>query len=93
MLYVINHSYGGFEVPAEVCSAIGCRMFDDSREVRTNPILIDWVRKHSDDTDLTVVEIPDKATDYEIFEYDGNESLIYVLNGHIHYADPVYDDD
>lgn len=36
--------------------------------------------------DMGVVEIPDEATDYLITEYDGAESVYYVLNGKIHHA-------
>lgn len=32
---------------------------------------------------LKVVEIPDEATDWEIDEYDGSESIIYVVDGKI----------
>ena len=32
---------------------------------------------------LKVVEIPDEATDWKIDEYDGSESLIYVVDGKI----------
>ena len=35
---------------------------------------------------LRVVEIPDGATDWEINEYDGIESLTYVLGGKLHHA-------
>ena len=37
--------------------------------------------------DLVVVEIPDGATDWDIYEYDGLETIIYVLNGKIYYAE------
>jgi hypothetical protein len=37
--------------------------------------------------DLVVVEIPDNATDWNIEEYDGLETVIYVLNGRICYAE------
>ena len=34
---------------------------------------------------LEVVEIPDNTTDYEFDEEDGYESIIYVVDGKIHY--------
>lgn len=34
---------------------------------------------------LMVVEIPDNATDWELDEYDGLESIIYVADGKIHH--------
>lgn len=33
---------------------------------------------------LIVVEIPDESTDYYIEDYDGVESVIYVVDGKIH---------
>ena len=30
--------------------------------------------------------IPDNATDWDIEDYDGNETLIYVVDGKIHYC-------
>ena len=35
---------------------------------------------------LKVVEIPDNFTDYEINDYDGVETLIYVIDGKIYHA-------
>ena len=35
---------------------------------------------------LKVVEIPDENTDYYNDDYDGNERVVYVLNGKIHFA-------
>ena len=33
---------------------------------------------------LKVVEIPDYATDFLIVDYDGQESILYVVDGKIH---------
>ena len=35
---------------------------------------------------LAVVEIPDNATDWEFNDYDGIESITYVVNGKIYHA-------
>lgn len=35
---------------------------------------------------LVVVDIPDEATDYIVQEYDGMESVIYVVDGIIYFA-------
>lgn len=44
-----------------------------------------------------IVEIPDNVTDWEISEYDGWESVVYVLDGKIYHRNAdlfrVFDDD
>lgn len=82
MKYVINATYGGFKVPAEVCEALNCDRWADNDEVRTSKELIEWVKNHSYE-DLAIVEIPDNATDWELDEYDGWESIIAVIDGKI----------
>lgn len=37
----------------------------------------------NDYSQISIVEIPDEATDFIINEYDGYESVIYVVNGKI----------
>lgn len=95
MKIVINGNYGGFAMSPEACELLHTAWYDDSNEVRTNPILIDRVERgleersniHSDlHSDLQVVEIPDEATDYIITDYDGIETCYYVLDGKIHAA-------
>ena len=36
--------------------------------------------------DIWIVEIPDESTDFMIEDYDGIESVIYVLDGKIHFS-------
>jgi nitroreductase len=62
---------------------------DKVREKKRKPIdeLVAFVESHPDECgDLEVVEIPDTATDWEIDEYDGWESVVYVVNGKLHHA-------
>lgn len=82
MKIVINRAFGGFEVPEELVSVVGDRWDCD----RTMPELVKWVEEHEDDTDLGVEIIPDEATDYEILEYDGLETVIYVVDGKLYYV-------
>lgn len=35
---------------------------------------------------LKIIEIPDIATDWEVEDYDGFESVTYVVDGKIHHA-------
>lgn len=85
MKIVVNKEFGGF----------GCGLSSEDRQFvyryendRTNDELIAFVESHpiGECGDLQVVEIPDSATDWEVDEYDGFESIIYVVDGKIHRA-------
>lgn len=89
MKIVINTCYGGFGINSKWC-AENCKegCCEDCRECEK---LIRAIEKKEELvgnylSELTVAEIPDEATDYEILEYDGCESLLYILNGKIRYA-------
>jgi hypothetical protein len=84
MKLVINGTYGGygFGVADEFEALV--EKYEDER---TALELIAFVEEHPDDCgDLEVVEIPDEATDYLINEYDGAETVYYVVDGKIHLA-------
>ena len=84
MKIVINADFGGY----------GCDVSEQYTDLvdryegdRTNPELVDFVENHPNDCgDLAVMTIPDNATDWDIQDYDGNETLIYVVDGKIHYC-------
>ena len=82
MKLVINGTYGGYGYGvADEFKALVGKYWDD----RTAPELVAFVEKHPDDCgDLEVVEIPDESTDYLINEYDGAETVYYVVDGKIH---------
>lgn len=84
MFVVYNKSYGGWDIPYETYKKLGLNPFEPTREDRTDPDLIEWVRAHPDG-DLTLAEIPDDATDWDYWEYDGAETVFYVQNGKIKY--------
>ena len=89
MKIVINVDYGGFSLPKEFCKKYGMDRFDDIE--RTDERLVKFVESHKNGVKiqygkLVVEEIPDTATDYMIFEYDGAESVYYVLDGKIYEA-------
>lgn len=87
MKYIIHAAYGGFHCPEELRkqwtpdSDFGY-FWDDEKEedFRTNPDAIDWVLNHPK-SPLKVVEIPDNATDWMVWEYDGFESVLAVVDG------------
>jgi hypothetical protein len=85
MKMVINASYGGFGLGVAEQHEDWVR---DLESDRFNAELVEFVETHPDECgDLAVVIIPDEATDWEMDEYDGWESVIYVLNGKIIHAE------
>ena len=86
MKLVINTCFGGFRIKPEIV-----KKYDfDKRDVRrTDKKLIELIESGIDCSgmcsELTVVEIPDEATDYRIEECDGAEYVLYVLDGKIHH--------
>lgn len=88
MKLVINPSYGGFDInekwKAENCGK-NCK--EDCRKcAKLISAIEDRENVNGNYSRLAVVDFPDEATDYEILDYDGSESLLYVLDGKIRYA-------
>ena len=85
MKMVINANYGGFGL------GVAKQYKDwvyDLEDDRTNTELVEFVETHPNECgDLAIVTIPEGATDWELDEYDGCESVIYVLNGKIVHAE------
>lgn len=89
MIMVLNKDWGGFALPKEFCGQYWYNRYDDIE--RTHMGLIDFVQAHGgeykgDGVILRAVEIPDEATDWEMNEYDGFETITYVVDGKIHHA-------
>lgn len=88
MKIVINACYGGFSLSPAAMEVCGTNWSHDEDQ-RFNPALIEMVERdpgmaNGRCADLQVVEIPDSATDYEVDEYDGLETVLYVVDGKIH---------
>ena len=87
MKIVINKCYGGFSVNENIVKMLNLVSRYDLEDDRTNAKLIELIESGADVntrcSNLTVVEIPDDATDYMINEYDGFENVLYVLDGKI----------
>ena len=89
MKFVLNKCYGGFRLPK---GFLDIHPAADEWDIRRDDLeLIAYCEEHPDELDfscthLRVVEISDFATDYEITEYDGAESLVYVVDGRLNWA-------
>lgn len=82
MKIVINTNYGGFGygVSKEIATLA-------KRGNRASPQLIKLVETQPHKCgDLKVVEIPNNTTDWIVNDYDGLETVVYVVDGKIHYA-------
>lgn len=87
MKIVINRCFGGFSVNDDIVKMLNLESRYDLEDDRTNVKLIELIESGVNVSDfisdLVVVEIPDDATDYIINEYDGYETVYYVLDGKI----------
>lgn len=96
MKVVVNKCYGGFGLSEKARKMLHAEDITkvwelEEAENRNNPELVNAVEALGDEvntrsSELKVVEIPEGATDWELNEYDGFETIIYVLNGKIFHA-------
>ena len=93
MKLVINNSWGPFEVPAQFKYLENQSKDPKLLDIRKDPDLIKWVEEHPEGFDvnygrmvLKVVDIPDESTDYVILDYDGVESVYFVVDGKLYGA-------
>lgn len=89
MKIVVNREFGGFSLPETFCKEYGFSAYDDID--RTDARLVRFIENNGGEVEvfcgtLEVAEIPDKSTDWELNDYDGMESIIYVVDGKIHWA-------
>jgi len=93
MKIVLNKEYGGFALSDFACEKLGCRPYDyDVPFLRNDEKLIDLIETYGSEkcsgryAALVIEEISDETTDWEINEYDGIETVTYVVDGKIHHA-------
>jgi hypothetical protein len=85
MKIIVHNEWGIFEVPKEVQELIDCDEYNDSREIRTDLRFINWLEKHNYyEDEFKIIEVPDNTTDFAIADYDGMETLYYVVDGKIY---------
>ena len=78
---VVNRSWGVFHIPKEIADKRGLSVYGDID--RTDKELVNWANTNI--SSLHVFSIPDEATDWEISDYDGMETIIYVVDGKIYH--------
>lgn len=86
MKIVINRDWGVYGLPDEFCAKHNCNHYSYDNTIRQNEELIEIVSDENYNGTLKVCEIPDEITDWEINDYDGMETVIYVLNGKLYHA-------
>lgn len=98
MKVMYNGSWGGFDIPKQARDLYLERTgrkwspYDDNRsfnELRADVDMIAIVEELGDEVfnenyPVAIAEFPDEATDFLITDYDGWESVYYVLNGKIY---------
>lgn len=90
MKIVVNRCYGSFSLSEKARDLLGLKSVYDNVD-RTDPRLIEVVETLGDEASgraarLRIVNIPNDSTDWELDEYDGAESVIFVVNGKIGHA-------
>lgn len=83
MKIAINRVYGGFDLSDKAKA-----MLPNGYAGRNDPALIKVIEMLEDEAsekygEIRIAEIPDEATDWRIDEYDGFETLLYVIDGKI----------
>lgn len=99
MKIALNKEYGGFGIPDIILEELKkddekrwkWAMFTDDLRDRTDEKLISLFEKFISahpDSEVRIIDIPNdrRITDMSIYEYDGKETLIYVVDGKLHYA-------
>lgn len=89
MKIVLNKCYGGFSISKDAAEVLGLKSEYDYID-RTDARLVNMVEQRPDlvngpFSNLKVVEISDETTDWEINDYDGMETVIYVYNGRLNH--------
>lgn len=87
MKVIVNKCFGGFNINETIANKYGVDAYGE--DARHNENIINLIESGIDCSglfaQLEVVEIPENATDWEINDYDGFESIIYVVDGKIHH--------
>ena len=78
----INKDWGGYHLPKKFCTMYNCA--EDAYINRTDELLISFIEDMPQFAEsLGIVEIPDEASDWMIIDYDGIETVFFVIDGKI----------
>ena len=94
MTFVLNKRYGGFSLSRFAADQLGLKsVYDfDGSDLLMVDALASLIAEYGSEkcsgscAKLKVVNIPDNCTDYEVNEYDGVESITYVVDGKLYHA-------
>ena len=92
MKFVLNKCFGGYSVSEFAQKELDSEYSDPDRDEAVTTKLVELIEKYGSEAisgrnaKLQIVEVPDTATDYDYFEYDGIETIIYVVDGRIFYT-------
>lgn len=89
MKIVLNKRFGSFGLCNVAEDILGVNSYDVER---TDKRLIELIEEKGADlvqgsmSKLKIVEVPDEATDWELNDYDGIETITYVVDGKLHHV-------
>lgn len=92
MVFVLNKCFGGWSLSDWAMEQLGVETHYPTFDEFDVDKLIQLINEYGSEkvsgrsAKLKVVEIPDTCTDYEINDYDGLETIIYVVDGKIYHA-------
>ena len=89
MLYAVNRAYGGFSLSEELAKELGVNEYSSYEFVRTDPRTFASIRAGKE-PDLAIIDIPDEATDWELNEYDGFETVTAVVDGKLYHVPTLF---
>ena len=92
MLFVLNKCYGGWSLSEQAAEILGLDTRYPELDSAMTEKVANLIREHGSEfvsgrcARLRVVELPDNFTDYEVNEYDGIETITYVVDGKLYHA-------
>lgn len=92
MVFVLNKCFGGWSLSDWAVEQLGVEDNYPYRDEFSLDKLVQLINEYGSEkvsgrsAKLKVIEVPDTCTDYEINEYDGIETITYVVDGKLYHA-------